>query len=515
MNISAKHLVAAAALAAALGLTSCGLKSSTAKRERAQNAQDTYVAPGEKDEYYLFYSGGHSGQVFVAGIPSMRHITTIPVYAPYPATGYGFDEESKKMLGDYTWGDVHHPALSQTASKYDGRWLFVNDNANNRVARIDLRDFKTHQILGPIPNSSGNHGSSFVTENTEYLLVASRFSVPLPKGRVADPKDYATEFNGMVSALKVDPQTGEMSVAFQILTPPFDWDLASTGKGPSSGWAFWTSYNTEMAHDVLETNSSQKDRDYSAIVNWKAAAQAVAEGKAQDMAGVPVLDPAKVPGVLYFLAVGKSPHGSDVDPSGKWLVFGGKLQPATTVVNVEKLMAAITSKNFDGDFRGVPIIKYEAVVEGEVPVGLGPLHTQYDGKGFAYTSMFIDSNITKWKLPPWSEEERKDLNKVVLDKVSTHFSTGHLVVAGSDTAHPYGKWLVAMNKLSAGRHVNVGPRQGGRRPRAAPPREPRYRRHRRRRRARGARAGRDPRRAGEEPRHDESDQHAEGSRRRG
>ena len=166
-----------------------------------------------------------------------------------------------------------------------------------------------------------------MTENTEYLLVASRFSVPLPKGRVADPKDYATEFNGMVSALKVDPQTGEMSVAFQILTPPFDWDLASTGKGPSSGWAFWTSYNTEMAHDVLETNSSQKDRDYSAIVNWKAAAQAVAEGKAQDMAGVPVLDPAKVPGVLYFLAVGKSPHGSDVDPSGKWLVSAASSNP--------------------------------------------------------------------------------------------------------------------------------------------------------------------------------------------
>ena len=169
MNISAKHLVAAAALAAALGLTSCGTKSSTAKRERAQNAQDTYVAPGEKDEYYLFYSGGHSGQVFVAGIPSMRHITTIPVFAPYPATGYGFDEESKKMMGDYTWGDVHHPGLSQTASKYDGRWLFVNDNANNRIARIDLRDFKTHQILGPIPNSMGNHGSSFITENSEYF----------------------------------------------------------------------------------------------------------------------------------------------------------------------------------------------------------------------------------------------------------------------------------------------------------------------------------------------------------
>lgn len=109
--------------------------------------------------------------------------------------------------------------------------------------------------------------------------------------------------------------------------------------------------------------------------------------------------------------------------------------------------------------RGVPIPKYETVVEGEVPVGLGPLHTQYDGKGFAYTSMFIDSNITKWKLPPWSDDEKKDLNKVVLDKMPTHFSTGHLVVAGSDTAQPYGKWCVAMNKLSAGRHINVGPSQ--------------------------------------------------------
>jgi nitrous-oxide reductase len=166
-----------------------------------------------------------------------------------------------------------------------------------------------------------------------------------------------------------------------------------------------------------------------------------------------------VPGVLYFVPIGKSPHGMDVDPSGKWIVAGGKLQPATTVLNFEKVQAAINNKTFEGDFRGIPILKYEAVVEGEVPVGLGPLHTQFDGKGFAYTSMFIDSNITKWKLPPWTDEEKKDLNKAVLDKVPTHFSTGHLVVAGSDTKNPYGKWLVAMNKLSAGRHINVGPVQ--------------------------------------------------------
>ena len=128
------------------------------------------------------------------------------------------------------------------------------------------------------------------------------------------------------------------------------------------------------------------------------------------MGGVPVLDPAKVPGIIYFLPIGKSPHGVDTDPSGKWISYGGKLQPSVTVVNFEKLQAAISEARLrhGGDVRGVPVLKYNAVVEGEVPVGLGPLHTQYDGRGFAYTSMFIDSNITKWKLPPWTADEKKD-----------------------------------------------------------------------------------------------------------
>jgi nitrous-oxide reductase len=422
-------------------------------------AAKTYVAPGEKDEFYLFYSGGHSGQVFVAGIPSMRHLFTIPVFTPHPGVGYGFDEETKKMLGGFTWGDVHHPGLSQTDGKYDGRWLFVNDNANNRIARVDLRDFKTHQILGPIPNSSGNHGSSFVTENTETVLVATRFSVPLPKGRYAELKDYEKEFNGMVSGIKVDPQSGEMSVGWQILTPPFDWDLGSTGKGPSSGWAFWTSYNTEMAHEQLEVNASQRERDYAAVVNWKAAEAAVRDGKATDMAGVPVLDPAKVPGVLYFLPVPKSPHGIDVDPSGRWIAAGGKLQPTASVFDFEKIRAAIEKKDFEGEFRGIPILKFETVLEGEVPVGLGPLHTQYDGKGNAYTSLFIESVVAKWKLPPWSDEQKKDLAKVVVDKIPVHFNIGHLVIGGSDTKEPYGRYLVAGNKLSKGRHLSTGPSQ--------------------------------------------------------
>lgn len=431
----------------------------SANANKTSAAERSYVAPGELDEYYLFYSGGHSGQVFVAGIPSMRHLATIPVFAPYPGTGYGFDEESKELLGDFTWGDVHHPALSQTDGLYDGRWLFVNDNANNRVARIDLRDFKTKQVLGPIPNSSGNHGSSFVTENSEYVLVASRFSVPLPKGRFADPDNYAEEFNGMVSGIRVDSETGKMALGWQILTPPFNWDLGSTGKGPSSGWAFWTSYNTEMASSTLEVNASQLDRDLAAFVNWRRAEEAISAGEITMMDGVPMIDPAKNPGVIYFVEVGKSPHGIDTDPSGKWIIASGKLQPTTTVYNFEKVLAAIEAKDFSGSFRGIPIINYDAIVEGQVPVGLGPLHTQFDGKGNAYTSLYIESAVAKWKMPPWTETEKADLNTVISDKIPVHFNIGHLVIGGSDTREPYGDWLVAMNKLSKGRHLSVGPAQ--------------------------------------------------------
>src|SRR5215203_1121997 len=264
-------------------------------------AAKSFVAPGDKDEFYLFYSGGHSGQVYVAGLPSMRHISTIPVFAPYPATGYGFDEESRTMMGKFTWGDVHHPGLSQSGGAYDGRWLFVNDNANNRLARIDLRDFKTKQILGPIANSSGNHGSAFLTENSEYALVASRFSIPLPRGTYVPLSKYATDYHGVLTGITIDSATGTMAVGWQILTPPFDWDLASTGKEISKDWVVWSSYNTERATGRLEVTASQKERDYIAFVNWRKAAAAAAAGKAKMIDGVRVLDPREVPGMMYLV----------------------------------------------------------------------------------------------------------------------------------------------------------------------------------------------------------------------
>jgi nitrous-oxide reductase len=445
---------AAALLAIGLALNHCapsapkGAKKGAVVSDTASAAMKVYVPPGDLDEYYLFASGGHSGQVYVYGVPSMRHIATIPVYTPYPATGYGFDDESKAMLGGLTWGDVHHPSLSETGGDYDGRWLFVND-MNGRVARIDLRDFKTRQILGPIPNISGNHASAFVTPNTEYSMMASRFSIPIPKGSVAPIDKYATDYKGVVAAIKIDPKSGQMALGWEILMPPFDYDLGDAGKKASDGWMFWSCYNSERATGKLEVTASQRDRDYIAAVDWRAAEKAIGEGKGDTIGGVKVLDPKKVPGVVYLMPCGKSPHGVDVAPEGKWIIGSGKLQGVTTVFNFEKIQTAIRNKDFTGDEDGIPVLKYESIKDAEVAVGLGPLHTQFGPDNWAYTSLFVDSAIAKWKLGTWE----------VVDKVPMSYSIGHLTAAEGDTVHPQGKYLVGLNKLSHGRHLSVGPSQ--------------------------------------------------------
>ncbi len=420
-----------------------------ARSDVQEAALKTYVPPGDLDQFYLFKSGGHSGQIYVYGVPSMRHIATIPVFTPYPATGYGFDAASKAMLGSFTWGDAHHPAMSETDGDYDGRWLFINDNANNRMARVDLRDFKTRQIFGPIPNVMGNHGSTFVTENTEYILSASRFSVPIPKGTFEKIEDYATKYKGIVAGIQVDAKTGDMSVGWEIMMPPFDYDLGDAGKGPSKDWAFWTCYNSERATGKLEVTSTQKDRDYIAVVNWKGAEAAMKAGKGKMIGGARVLDPREMDGVVFLLPIAKSPHGVDVSPDGKYIIGSGKLQSITTAFNFEKMLTAIQAKNFTGNEDGIPVLNYDAVKDAEVNVGLGPLHTQFDDKGYAYTSLFVESAVAKWKLGTWE----------VVDKIPVSYNIGHLCAAEGDTRHPQGKYLIALNKLSHGRHISVGPSQ--------------------------------------------------------
>ncbi|MBI1797474.1 MAG: Sec-dependent nitrous-oxide reductase [Candidatus Eisenbacteria bacterium] len=432
-----------AALALAAALTGCAAP----RGATGSAAEKVYVKPGTYDAYYAFLSGGHSGQVYVYGIPSCRHITTIPVFTPEPAVGYGVDEETKAQLGGRTWGDAHHPGLSETDGDYDGRWLFINDMPGARIARIDLRDFKTREIFGPIPNVSAAHACPFPTPNTEYVFAASRFSTPVPN-RPEKIADYAKQFRGVVAGVKVDPKSGHMSLGFEILMPPFDWDLADAGKGPSHGWEFFTCYNSEQAYDSLEVKASQNEMDFIAAVDWRAAQAAVDAGKAKTVGGAPMLDPRDVPGLVYLFPVPKSPHGVDVDPSGEYVCASGKLQAEVSVFSVKKILAAIAAKRFDGERMGIPVLKYEDVIEAKVPVGLGPLHTQFDGKGNAYTSLFLDSQIAKWKIgPPWNVE----------DKIDVYYSIGHLMASEGDTRHPTGEYVVALDKLSKDRYINVGP----------------------------------------------------------
>ncbi|MGD8426880.1 MAG: Sec-dependent nitrous-oxide reductase [Balneolaceae bacterium] len=436
-------------------------------------AEKVYVAPGDKDEFYGFFSGGYNGQVGIYGLPSGRHLYTIPVFSQSPTNGYGYSEETKAMLntthGFVPWGDAHHPELSQTNGVPDGRWLFINENNTPRIARIDLKEFDTAEII-EIPNSAGNHASSFVTPNSEYVSAGTRFSIPMDENlqnKDVPIKSYKDNFKGTLSFIKV-ADDGHMKVDFQILVPGFDYDLSHAGKGPSNGWAFFTSYNSEQANTLLEINASKNDKDFIAAVNWKKAAEYAAEGKGEMMPGkhvhnwvdkagiahsetidqVRVLDPSKLSGIMYYLPTPKSPHGVDVTPDGKYIAAGGKLSTIIPVHSFAKMIKAIEDKKFEGEVGGIPVLQYEAILHGEVEnPGLGPLHTEFDGKGYAYTTAFISSEIVKWDI-----ESTK-----VVDRIKTYYSPGHLMIPGGDSQKPWGKYLVALNKITKDRYLPTGP----------------------------------------------------------
>ncbi len=436
-------------------------------------AAKSYVAPGKYDEFYNFVSGGFSGQMSVYGLPSGRLLKVVPIFSVNPENGYGYSEETKPLLntshGFIPWDDQHHLELSQTAGNIDGRWIFANANNTPRVARVDLSTFHTAEIL-ELPNSAGNHSSPFITENTEYVVAGTRFSVP-PDDKPADVaiNSYKKNFKGTISFISVDKTNGNMDIAFQLQCPPVNFDLSHAGKGVSSGWFFFSCYNTEQANTLLEVNASKRDKDFVMAVNWKMAEQLIKEGKGRKQAvkyasnrydekthtaistiknEVTVMDVTQFPGLVYFIPCPKSPHGCDVDPTGEYIIGSGKLAALIPVFSFTKIQQAIAAKNFAGEYNGIPVIKYEAALHGEVKKpGLGPLHTEFDGRGNAYTTMFVSSEVVKWSI--------KDLK--VLDRVPTFYSPGHLMIPGGDTKNPNGKYLVAYNKITKDRFLPTGP----------------------------------------------------------
>jgi nitrous-oxide reductase len=429
-------------------------------------AAKTYTPSGGRDEYLAFASGGQSGQVIVYGVPSMRLLKYIGVFTPEPWQGYGFDDESKAVLAqgrirgkDITYGDTHHPALSETNGDYDGRWLFINDKANPRLAVIDLHDFETKQIVVN-PFFKSEHGGAFVTPNTEYVMEATQYAAPLLDDGFVPLEEFNEKYRGGITYWSFDKEKGRIdpTKSFVLELPPYSQDLSDAGKGPSYGYGFTNSFCTERyvggierGRPPFEAGCSSKDTDFLHVTNWKKAEELVQAGKVKkerDTYFIP-MEQAIAEGLLYLIPEPKSPHGVDVTPDGQYIIVSGKLDSHVSVYSFEKIQQAIAEGNFEGtDPYGIPIIPMQAVLHTQVQLGLGPLHTQFDSKPcIAYTSLYVDSMVAKYDY----------CDGKVLDKLAIHYNIGHLMTMEGDTVEPDGKYLVALNKLAIDRFNPVGP----------------------------------------------------------
>ena len=441
-------------------------------KDRGLNEQDiiraakTYNPSGVHDKYVVFSSGGQSGQVIVYGVPSMRILKYIGVFTPEPWQGYGYDEESKAVLAqgrirgkDITWGDTHHPGLSETDGKYDGKWLAINDKANPRIAIIDLHDFETKQIVvNPVFKSE--HGGSFFTPNSEYIIEAAQYAAPFDN-EYHSIEDYKESYRGGVTLWKFDHKKGRIieKDSFTLELPPYMQDLSDAGKGYSNGWGFTNSFNTEMytggIEDGLPPNEagmSRNDTDFMHVYNWKKLAELAKNKKNVKIINghkVIPIDVAVKNDALFLIPEPKSPHGVDVSPDGKYIIVCGKLDTHASVYSMEKIKDLIKTKTYLGkDPYGINIIDMKKALHGQVELGLGPLHNQYSNvDGEVYTSLYVDSQVVKWNY--------KDLK--VLDKVNVQYNIGHLCGMEGKTSDPQGDYIIALNKLTIDRFNQVGP----------------------------------------------------------
>lgn len=429
-------------------------------------AAKTYQPSGREDEYLVFSSGGQSGQVIVYGVPSMRIYKYIAVFTPEPWQGYGYDEESKKVLEGgkingraMTWGDSHHPAFTEKNGEYTGDYLFINDKANPRLAVIDLKTFETVQIVSN-PVIKSEHGGAFVTPNSEYVLEASQYAAPLDRN-YHPLEAFENAYRGAVTLWKFDLDKGRINEAESLTLelPPYNQDLSDAGKGVSDGWAFINSFNTEMYTGGIEAGlppneagMSRNDHDYLHVFNWKKIAELGKDPKNVKVINghrVVPIEVAVANDALFLIPEPKSPHGVDVSPDGKYLVIGGKLDTHASVYDFEKIKKLIDAKDYAGkDTFGIPILDMKKSLHGQVELGLGPLHTAFDSKdGVLYTSLYVDSQVVRW-----------DYKKLkVLDRINVHYNIGHLDSMEGKSTKPKGDWLLALDKLSIDRFNPVGP----------------------------------------------------------
>jgi nitrous-oxide reductase len=457
-GVSRRHLLGTSAAVAAVGTTAAvggfGLSRGPVVSPAAAQARTGAkyeVKPGELDEYYVFFSSGQSGEVRIVGMPSMRELMRIPVFNRCSATGWGQTNESIKVLtegmlpdylemmkdrgGLYTNGDLHHPHPSFTDGTYDGRYLYANDKSNSRVCRIRLDVMKCDKII-QLPNQSTVHGLRVQKyPKTGYVFCNGEDRVPLPNdGKVLDdPKQYRSMFTA------VDGET--MKVAWQIIVSG---NLDNVDADYQGKYCFSTCYNSEEGVTLAEMMA--KEQDWVVVFNLKRIEEAVKGGKAQMMNGVPVLDGRQGSPYTRYIPIGNSPHGINTAPDGIHVVANGKLSPTCTVFDVRK---------FDDLFDDK--IKPRDTIVAEPEVGLGPLHTAYDGKGNAFTTLFLDSQVVKWNIDKALRAYKGEKVDPIIQKLDVHYQPGHNHTSMGQTKEADGKWLISLNKFSKDRFLNVGP----------------------------------------------------------
>ncbi|MEO2198637.1 MAG: TAT-dependent nitrous-oxide reductase [bacterium] len=396
------------------------------------------VPPGELDEYYAFFSGGQSGEVRVAGFPSMRVLKRIPVWNLDSATGWGITNESKAMLDGMVTGDTHHVHPSYADGTYDGKWLFVNDKANNRLARIRIDTLEVDATLN-IPHTQGTHGVfPQRAPTTEWVVLNSEFRSPFENEGEGDMLD-ASSYGGVHTIVDAE----SMEIAGQVTTP-VNLDLAATDY--SGRYSFATSYNSEGGATISEMLAA--DRDYLVVFDWQRIKAALASGDYRTVDGIPVLDGSEGTGLTAYIPVPKNPHGVNVSPDGNYAVVCGKVSPTVSVIDI----------NILADVFAGTIDPADAVV-AEPEVGLGPLHTTYDGRGNAYTSLFIDSQIVKWNIQRAIDLQAspQEGETPVVDRLDVHYQVGHTMASMAETKDADGRYLLSLNKISKDRFLNVGP----------------------------------------------------------
>ena len=440
-NLSRRGFLASAGLALGTGVAgyAMGGKGAIGLSDAKASSPDSAasVGPGELDDYYGFWSGGQSGEIRILGIPSMRELKRIPVFNRDAATGWGATDFSKALLGGTLSGDTHHVHLSYENGTYDGRYVYVNDKSQARLARVRIATMEVDKIT-EIPNCQGTHGIFPQRHKTGLVLCNSEFRTPQPN----DGRDMTTPENYAALHTAIDGET--MEVKWQVMVEG-NMDLAATDY--EGKYSFATCYNSEAA--VTLEGMMAADLDHLYVFNLAEIEKAVASGKTITIgdSDTPVVD-ARGADSKYVLRipVPKSPHGVNVDPTGRYAVVSGKLSPTVSVVDITLIDQAFSKK-----------IKPRDCVVAEPEVGLGPLHTAFDGRGNGYTSIFIDSVMTKWSIDLAIRSYQGEDVDPVLEKIDVHYQVGHTNASMSETKEADGRWLVALCKFSKDRFLNVGP----------------------------------------------------------